>query len=301
MVDRLRHGFLLLVVLSLFVIASSWLLTHTTSQSRRWTKSSFHTAALAAKVKRARWKPRTVNASAQRGKLDARCMPKPDVERKQLLSLISHVAPCGIEDALCTAVRRVLTGSNRSLVLTVARWPEQAPALESWTAAVAALRVPAVALLAGDTDATESYAALEAGGVAIAPLPRGAHPTSTVLSRKWVAITRILSLRVGVLYVDVDGLLAHPPFELLAYDSDIEVMSEGWDEEAARGFIHGSDDPSMGWGRYATRHVSIRTRAPASYNTSHTTPCPCPPSRDMPICFTHSLRTDRLCRASQLR
>lgn len=29
------------------------------------------------------------------------------------------------------------------------------------------------------------------------------------------------------------------------------MLSSAWDDEAARGFIFGSDDPSMGWGRYA--------------------------------------------------
>ena len=56
--------------------------------------------------------------------------------------------------------------------------------------------------------------------------------------------------------VVTDAVLAAAPFPLFANDSDVELLSEGWDDEAATGFIHGSDDPSMGWGRYAESSAS---------------------------------------------
>ena len=35
--------------------------------------------------------------------------------------------------------------------------------------------------------------------------------------------------------------------QALHFDSDYEGLSEAWDEEDARGFVMGFDDPSMGW------------------------------------------------------
>jgi len=41
------------------------------------------------------------------------------------------------------------------------------------------------------------------------------------------------------------------PFEHLYRDSDVEGMTDGFDERTAYGGIEGFDDPSMGWSRYA--------------------------------------------------
>ena len=38
-----------------------------------------------------------------------------------------------------------------------------------------------------------------------------------------------------------------PTVQALHFDSDYEGLSEAWDEEDARGFVMGFDDPSMGW------------------------------------------------------
>ena len=199
---------------------------------------------------------RRVNASVQLGELEPKCRPDPDNERAQLLSLLPRVedgiSPClTADDALfCTAVRRALAGTTNRLVLTIVRWPEQRSLIESFISAAAALRVPTCALVLSSVDEDfRAYAHLEAAGVTIVPLP--GSPSANILARKWSAITRVLSMHVAVLYADVDVVLTHPPFELLAHDSDVEVLSEAWEDEGARGFIFGSDDPSMGWGRYA--------------------------------------------------
>ncbi len=41
------------------------------------------------------------------------------------------------------------------------------------------------------------------------------------------------------------------PFEHLYRDSDVEGMTDGFDERTAYGGIEGFDDPSMGWARFA--------------------------------------------------
>ena len=53
------------------------------------------------------------------------------------------------------------------------------------------------------------------------------------------------------------------PFKHLYRDSDVEGMSDGFDERTAYGFIDGHDDPSMGWARYA------QVRSTASNSASH--------------------------------
>ena len=200
---------------------------------------------------------RSVNASKLFGRLDKKCIPTPDAERATLLDFGTTPTPPHCHDDFCVGVERALAASTQcSLVLTVAHWPEQRGLLEAWTTAAAALRVPACALLSMSDGSTSDYLALEATGISIVPLPTlPAATTSTspsspgVLPRKWLAIAKLLAMRVSVLYTDVDGVLTHPPFALLANDSDVEVLSDAWDDEAAKGFIHGSDDPSMGWGR----------------------------------------------------
>ena len=50
---------------------------------------------------------------------------------------------------------------------------------------------------------------------------------------------------------------AQDPFQHLYRDSDVEGMSDGFDERTAYGFIDGFDDPSMGWARYAQVHFVL--------------------------------------------
>mmetsp|Transcript_26944 Transcript_26944/g.90780 ORF Transcript_26944/g.90780 Transcript_26944/m.90780 type:complete len:96 (+) Transcript_26944:98-385(+) len=46
-------------------------------------------------------------------------------------------------------------------------------------------------------------------------------------------------LGAELLYADADAVLGAPPFELASLDSDFELLSDGWDEESAHGFIMG--------------------------------------------------------------
>lgn len=202
---------------------------------------------------------RQINASVLAGTLDPKCAVTPDAERAALLGFLDEaLPPCA--DALCEALQRA-GGDTRAVVVTVASWPAQSLLLEAFTTAAAALRVPTCVLVAHDASVDpQQYMALEASGVALSPLPSNG---GGVLAAKWRSIAAILARRTRVLYADVDAVLTHAPFALLANDSDVEVLTEAWDDEAARGFIHGSDDPSMGWGRCAHRRSLPRasTRA----------------------------------------
>ncbi|GFH25286.1 glycosyltransferase, partial [Haematococcus lacustris] len=60
-------------------------------------------------------------------------------------------------------------------------------------------------------------------------------------------------------WADVKGINAYllnlevhkNPFDFLYRDSDVEGMTDGFDEPTAYGSIEGFDDPSMGWARFA--------------------------------------------------
>lgn len=54
-----------------------------------------------------------------------------------------------------------------------------------------------------------------------------------------------------MLLSDVDVVTVQDPFKHLYRDSDVEGMSDGFDDNSAYGEIYGVDDPSMGWSRYA--------------------------------------------------
>ena len=58
-------------------------------------------------------------------------------------------------------------------------------------------------------------------------------------------------LGYSVFLSDVDVAWLQNPFKLLARDSDVEGLSDGYDERTAYGYVDGIDDPSMGWSRYA--------------------------------------------------
>lgn len=56
-------------------------------------------------------------------------------------------------------------------------------------------------------------------------------------------------------------MVGQDPFQHLYRDSDVEGMSDGFDDRTAYGFIDGIDDPSMGWSRYAqaVKHFNLNS------------------------------------------
>ena len=65
----------------------------------------------------------------------------------------------------------------------------------------------------------------------------------------------------SVLLSDVDIAILQNPFDFLYRDSDVEGMTDGFDEHMAYGMIDGVDDPSMGWARYAQfyKHFNLNS------------------------------------------
>lgn len=72
-----------------------------------------------------------------------------------------------------------------------------------------------------------------------------------VSALKFRILKRFLKLGWNVFLSDVDVCVLSNPFKELFRDSDIEGMSDGFDDRTAYGSIEYFDDPSMGWARSA--------------------------------------------------
>eukprot|EP00250_Pteridium_aquilinum_P009961 c19054_g2_i1 orf=3-863(-) len=68
---------------------------------------------------------------------------------------------------------------------------------------------------------------------------------------KFHLLREFLVLGYSVLLSDVDIVFFQNPFLHLHRDCDVEAMSDGHTNQTAYGFNDVSDDPSMGWSRYA--------------------------------------------------
>ncbi|KAI9127969.1 hypothetical protein K1719_000962 [Acacia pycnantha] len=68
---------------------------------------------------------------------------------------------------------------------------------------------------------------------------------------KFHILREFLRLGYSVLLSDVHILYLQNPFDHMIRDSDIESMSDGYDNMTAYGYNHVFDEPAMGWARYA--------------------------------------------------
>ena len=76
----------------------------------------------------------------------------------------------------------------------------------------------------------------------------GNHAVSAL---KFRILKRFMRLGYSVLLSDVDIVTLRNPFDDLVRDSDVESMSDGYDDQTAYGWDDVFDDASMGWSRYA--------------------------------------------------
>ncbi|GAX77314.1 hypothetical protein CEUSTIGMA_g4760.t1 [Chlamydomonas eustigma] len=89
----------------------------------------------------------------------------------------------------------------------------------------------------------------------------GTGDNHAVSAMKFGIIKRFVDLGWAVLLSDVDIAILQNPFEHLYRDSDVEGMTDGFDERTAYGSIEGFEDPSMGWARYAQyyKHFNLNS------------------------------------------
>jgi hypothetical protein len=89
----------------------------------------------------------------------------------------------------------------------------------------------------------------------------GTGDNHAVSAMKFGIIKRFVDLGWAVLLSDVDIAILQNPFEHLYRDSDVEGMTDGFDEHTAYGSIEGFEDPSMGWARFAQyyKHFNLNS------------------------------------------
>mmetsp|Transcript_6937 Transcript_6937/g.11803 ORF Transcript_6937/g.11803 Transcript_6937/m.11803 type:complete len:388 (-) Transcript_6937:991-2154(-) len=97
--------------------------------------------------------------------------------------------------------------------------------------------------------------------LAIVKAQAGTGDNHAVSAMKFGILRQFVELGWAVLLSDVDIAVLQNPFESLYRDSDVEGMSDGFDERGAYGAIDGFDDPTMGWARYAQyyKHFNLNS------------------------------------------
>lgn len=95
----------------------------------------------------------------------------------------------------------------------------------------------------------------------VSKVQQGTGDNHAVSAMKFGILRQFVELGWSVLLSDVDICIFKNPFEHLYRDSDVEGMTDGFDDPTAYGEIGGFDDPSMGWGRYAQlyKHFNLNS------------------------------------------
>lgn len=92
------------------------------------------------------------------------------------------------------------------------------------------------------------HGALKTRGVATFRVHSDAVGSHKVSAQKFGIIQQFVERGCSVLLTDTDVAYLQNPFPFLYRDSDIESMSDGWDNSSAHGFFDRVDDPAMGDG-----------------------------------------------------
>jgi len=159
---------------------------------------------------------------------------------------------CQGREDLCAVLRRV--ARNREVLAAVAN--SQAPGLTPFLEMLIALKVPNFLVIALDKALTERLDGMHVPYYFYEDPVTGNHKVS---AKKFALIQEFVSVGCSVLLTDTDVTYQQNPFMYLYRDSDIESMSDGFDNESANGFLQTIDDPTMGAAR--KRAASYRVAA----------------------------------------
>lgn len=99
---------------------------------------------------------------------------------------------------------------------------------------------------------------------------QGTGDNHAVSAMKFGILKSFVELGWAVLLSDVDIAVLQNPFEALYRDSDVEGMTDGFDETNAYGAIEGFEDASMGWARFAQQYRHFNLNSGLFYLKSNT-------------------------------
>jgi outer membrane biosynthesis protein TonB/rRNA-processing protein FCF1 len=149
---------------------------------------------------------------------------------------------CDGREALCEVLRRV--AKNREVLAAVAN--SQAPGLTPFLEMLIALKVPNFLVIALDEPLTKRLDELGVPYYFHEDPVMGNHKVS---AKKFALIQEFVAVGCSVLLTDTDVTYQQNPFDYLYRDSDIESMSDGFDNDSANGFLQPIDDVSFGEAR----------------------------------------------------
>ena len=146
---------------------------------------------------------------------------------------------CENRTDLCDVLRRVAV--NREVLAAVAN--SQAPGLDEFLRMLKALNIPNFMVIALDVPLSVKLTSLGVPYYLKIDDVQGNHKVS---AKKFALIEEFVAVGCSVLLTDTDVAYQQNPFPYLYRDSDIESMSDGFDNDSANGFLQTIDDASMG-------------------------------------------------------
>lgn len=146
---------------------------------------------------------------------------------------------CEGRESLCDVLRRV--ARNREVLAAVAN--SQAPGLNTFLETIMKLKIPNFLIIALDKTLTER---LDTMGVSYYFHEDPVSGNHKVSAKKFALIQEFVTVGCSVLLTDTDVTYQQNPFAYLYRDSDIESMSDGFDNDSANGFLQRIHDGSMG-------------------------------------------------------
>lgn len=149
---------------------------------------------------------------------------------------------CKGREALCDVLKRV--ARKREVLAAVAN--SQAPGLAPFLDMLISLKVPNFLIIALDEPLTHR---LDDLGVAYYFHEDSVSGNHKVSAKKFALIQEFVSVGCSVLLTDTDVTYQQNPFSYLYRDSDVESMSDGFDNDSANGFLQPIDDVSFGAAR----------------------------------------------------
>mmetsp|Transcript_13551 Transcript_13551/g.40975 ORF Transcript_13551/g.40975 Transcript_13551/m.40975 type:complete len:430 (-) Transcript_13551:85-1374(-) len=160
-----------------------------------------------------------------------------------------------LDPELAAFLRKVAVNNEVFAAMSNANYASPGGMLDTWMEGVQRAGVKNAIVIALDSVTRQNA---ESKGipaheihVEIPKAQAGNGDNHAVSAMKFRVLRKFLRLGYSVFLSDVDIVVLQNPFKFLKRDSDIEGMTDGFDNATAYGYNDVLDDASMGWARYA--------------------------------------------------
>eukprot|EP00899_Mesostigma_viride_P005546 jgi/Mesvir1/14993/Mv14652-RA.1 len=167
--------------------------------------------------------------------------------------------PSGGNPELRAVLERVAAPHGKRILAAVSNYAlVETGMLQTFLEGIAHAQVPNYLIVALDDRIAEWLAANNhpywRARVEVSEEQRKVHGDASnhaISGLKYAILREFLLLGYDVLLSDVDIVVISNPFPYLVGDSDVEGLSDGFDDKTSYGYGDWIDDPKMGWSRYA--------------------------------------------------